>query len=118
MTTNKKIKIIGVGGYARSGKDTFVKIASKILSQNGYTSSKLAFADALKKDFESFIKEKYNIDVWTDDNAEKSLIRPLLVAHGCGKRNQTKGNYWIDKVNDQLNELSNNTPDNHIYFLS
>jgi len=96
--STKKPIVIGVGGLARSGKDTFVKIAKKILKENGYSSIKLAFADELKKEIGLFLKEYYDINSWTDITEEKNLIRPLLVAHGCQKRIQTNGTYWIDKI--------------------
>lgn len=118
--------IIGVGGYARSGKDTFVKVATKILKENGYSCEKLAFADALKNEIGLFIRQYYGIDVWTDINEEKSLIRPLLVAHGCGKRIQTEGKYWVNKIDREIlqicmNSVAFNTPSNlkkHVVFIS
>ena len=91
-----------MGGFARSGKDTFVKIAKKILKENGYSSIKLAFADELKEEIDPFIKEYYGISAWTDVTEEKNFIRPLLVAHGCQKRIQTNGTYWIDKINGEI----------------
>ena len=102
--TNKPI-VIGVGGFARSGKDTFVKIAKKILKESGYSPIKLAFADAVKEDMDAFLKENYNISAWTDDTEEKKIIRPFLVSHGCGKRLQTEGKYWIDKVNQEIERI-------------
>ncbi len=98
---NKPI-IIGVSGFARSGKDTFVKIAKKILKENGYTTQQKAFANELKNDIDDWLKEKYGISAWTDDAEEKKIIRPFLVAHGCGKRFQTKGKCWIDKVDEKI----------------
>ena len=98
LELNKKPIVIGVGGFARSGKDTFVKIARKILSQNGMSSKRLAFADALKEEMDPFLKQHYGISAWTDNTEEKTIIRPFLVAHGCGKRLQTKGKHWIDKL--------------------
>jgi hypothetical protein len=105
MTMTNKPIVIGVGGFARSGKDTFVKIAKKILKENGYTSIKVAFADAVKEDMDTFLKENYNISAWTDDTEDKNIIRPFLVAHGCGKRLQTDGKYWIDKVNEEIERI-------------
>src|SRR5579862_1071633 len=111
--------VVGVGGFARAGKDTFVKVASKILHQNGYTTQKLAFADALKNEIGPFIKEFYGIDVWTDNTDEKTLIRPLLVAHGCQKRVQTNGTYWVEKVDKQIDEIiANKDVSKHIIFVS
>ena len=94
--------VIGVGGLARSGKDTFVKIAKKILKEHGYSSIKLAFADPLKEEIDPFLKQHYNISAWTDDDSEKKIIRRFLVAHGDGKRLNGDGNYWINKINDAI----------------
>lgn len=112
---NDKPIIIGCGGYARSGKDTFVKISKKVLRDNGYTCVKLAFADALKEEIDPFLIEHYGISAWTDDTEEKSIIRPYLVAHGCGKRMVSKGRYWIDKI-DQAIEAIHFTED--VIFIS
>jgi len=101
-TNNKKPLVIGVGGFARAGKDTFVKVATKILNQNGYRCVKLAFADALKSELAPFLKDCYGISAWTDDTNEKSIIRPIMVAHGCQKRIQTNGRYWVDKIDETL----------------
>jgi hypothetical protein len=118
MTAN----IIGVGGFARSGKDTFVGIAKKILAKNGYSSHKVSFADALKQDLEGWLLEKYNISVWTSNDEEKALIRPFLVAHGCGKRIQTQGKYWVDKVDEQIRDFctreSKDKYSQHVFFVS
>jgi hypothetical protein len=94
--------VIGVGGFARSGKDTFVKIARKILKEHGYSSMKLAFADALKEEIDPFLVTNYGISAWTDDTEQKKIIRPFLVAHGCGKRQQTNGQYWVDKIDKEI----------------
>ena len=100
---NKPV-VIGIGGHARAGKDTFVKIAKKILKGNGYSSIRLAFADALKEEIDPFLKEYYGISAWTEDPDEKKIIRPLLVAHGCQKRVQNP-TYWIDKVNEAIETI-------------
>ncbi len=105
MMNNHRPIVIGVGGFARCGKDTFVKVARKILTDNGYSSTKLAFADALKAEIGPFIKEYYGLDVWSDNTEEKTLMRPLLVAHGCQKRIQTNGTYWVDKVDEEIERM-------------
>ena len=104
MSENEKPIVIGVGGFARSGKDTFVKIAKKILKEHGYSSIRLAFADALKEEIDPFLKEYYGISAWTEDTDEKKVIRPLLVAHGCQKRIQNP-TYWIDKLDQAIETI-------------
>jgi hypothetical protein len=100
--SEKFLKVIGLSGLARSGKDTFFSIATKILNEKGYTTKRYAFADALKDDLSKWIKQYYNIDIYNPAKEEKDLIRPFLVAHGCGKRIQTNGTHWVEKIHFEL----------------
>ena len=102
MLESNKPVLIGCGGLAQSGKDTFVKVAKKILKEHGYSSIRLAFADALKEELDPFTKKYYNISVWTNDKKEKELIRRSMVSHGCIMRDIDPA-YWINKI-DQLIE--------------
>src|ERR1035437_1621687 len=104
MNQNEKPIIIGIGGLAMSGKDTFVKIAKKILKDNGYSCIKLAFADALKEELDPFSKEHYGISVWTNDTEEKNLIRRAMVSHGCIMRD-IDPEYWVKKINDDIENI-------------
>lgn len=108
--------VIGVGGFARAGKDTFVKIARNILEKKGYTTHKFAFADTLKVELDPFLKHHYGISAWTENTDEKNIIRPIMVAHGCQKRFQTKGMYWVEQVDRLLNHETTKTID--IAFIS
>jgi len=111
-----KTKYIGVGGLAKAGKDLFCKIAINLLNEKKITSVKFAFADELKDDLDSFLREKYGISSWTYDPKEKELIRGMLVAHGCCKRNQTGGKYWIDKLQDKIYSFGLSLP--QVVFVS
>jgi len=121
LESNNKPIIIGVGGYSRSGKDTFVKIGRKILEQNGYTTSKLAFADELKNEVQQMLDiNHFNLNVKTDDTTEKNKIRPLLVWWGCARRNLGDGKYWVDKIDEQIKHeawVHMNDP-KHVIFIS
>jgi len=50
--------IIGISGYARSGKDLFTSVAQKILKEHKIKSEKFALAYELKNDLKSLIKNK------------------------------------------------------------
>lgn len=89
--------IIGISGYARSGKDTFGLSLQRTLREHNIETEINAFAYALKKDIEEFIFEKFRISSFTKDDQEKFLIRPMLVAYGESKRNQNP-NYWIEQI--------------------
>jgi hypothetical protein len=96
------MKIIGVSGFARSGKDLFTSVAQNILSELGIKSEKYALAYELKNDLKDLIKEKVNIDVFTENTSEKSIIRPLLVAYGDLMRKTSEGKYWTSKVENRI----------------
>lgn len=108
------IKVIGIAGYARCGKDTFVGIAKNILTKNNYTPLRVAFADKLKEESEAMLKaNKFAATVYTEDGDAKKLIRPLLVWWGCQRRYESEGGlYWVDRVDDQLRALAKDMIDN------
>ncbi|HOS15850.1 MAG TPA: hypothetical protein PKX15_02375, partial [Bacteroidales bacterium] len=104
------VHVIGVGGYARSGKDTFVNIAKPILRKNGYFVVQLAFASKLKEEVQKMLNDNgFRTSIYDiEDNHAKELIRPLLVWWGCQRRYETyQGMYWVSKVNSQLEEIAN-----------
>lgn len=118
-----KFTVIGIAGYARCGKDTFCKIASSILSEEGYVVQKLAFADELKKLADPICRELFGISAFTDDTEEKKVIRPGLVWIGCGLRENKDPNIWISKVNGVLEEKYQEFQDagrteRRVYFVS
>jgi hypothetical protein len=99
MSKNKKTIYIGVGGVARAGKNLFCDLLIKQFQQQYNLNAKqYALATELKKDCASFIKEKFNLDVYTDNTEEKKIFRDMLVWYGDAKRKQTNGKYWIQKL--------------------
>lgn len=98
---NKKL-YIGIGGTARAGKDTFCAIAKKQLEAKGLKVKKFALADELKNDLKNFIREKLDMDVYTQITSEKDIIRPILVGYGDSMRKKTQGTYWTDKVSNSI----------------
>ncbi len=92
--------IIGISGFARSGKDTFGLSLQRILKTYSIESEINAFANVLKNDIDQFLIEKFNISAFTKKENEKSLIRPILVAYGESKRKQDP-NYWIDQIKEK-----------------
>ena len=100
------MKVIGVGGFARCGKDTFVKIAINILEKNGYKPLRIAFADVLKQEVQKMLKDnEFDLDVYTIDPAKKEKLRPLLVWWGCARRDsRPDGLYWVDIADMYVDE--------------
>lgn len=102
---NKNTNIIGLSGVARSGKDTFALILSNQLKNRGYRVKTLAIAAPLKDMCADFCKEHLNIDVWSNDDKEKDIIRPFLVWFGDAKRKMSNGRFWIDLANKEINKI-------------
>ena len=75
-------KLIGIAGYARSGKDTFFARSAKYLNDNGFEAKRYAFADALKSEVDSLLTEHTGLSAFTEKDSEKEIVRPLLVTYG------------------------------------
>lgn len=103
--------IVGLCGYARSGKDS---ITSKLVKD--YEFERIAFADILKyemnshmrtlvyedlqarKDIDfSFLKVE-NIDFKTDDSELKPILRPYIIWYGELLRELNGPYYWINRA--------------------
>lgn len=110
----KNIKYIGVAGYARSGKNLFCDIASKQLSENyNLTSKTFALAYELKMECGDFIKEKLNLDVFSEKTEDKNRFRPMLVWYADVKRTESEGRHWLECVNRRMKDA-----DSDIVFIS
>lgn len=93
------MKVIGVSGIARSGKDLFTTVAQDILEKEyKLKTERRALAYELKSELKDLIRDKTGIDVFTEDTAQKNIIRPLLVAYGDVMRKTSEGKYWTSKV--------------------
>ena len=101
--------IIGIGGVARVGKDTFAKFVTEILTFVGTTAQREAFADCLKEDLNPFLLDKTGVNCFTSIQQEKDAIRPLLVEYGKLMRSGTDGKYWISLLSKKVDKnLKNN----------
>ena len=106
--------IIGLTGYAQSGKDTVAKI---LVENYGYT--RIAFADKIR-DFlyetnpmfdaiagePMFVKNKVDRDGW--DEAKKSPhIRRLLQNSGVAARKVFGQDFWVNEVFKSIDATDN-----------
>ena len=92
--------LIGLCGFARSGKDSFANfILEEQESCHTPKAEALSFAYALRKELESFVFSKLGISTFTEDPKEKEIIRPLLVCWGTEViRKRIDKNYWVKEV--------------------
>jgi len=97
--------IIGLCGHARSGKDSFCQLAIPYLSDKGHRSKRVALADELKKDLNTFLIQKVGISPFTQREEEKNLIRPLLVAYGTNLMRSIDEDWWLKKLDKNLEAL-------------
>jgi hypothetical protein len=102
MENSKKICVIGVGGVARAGKDTFVSILIDVLAKNGLKAKRIALADPLKNYCDTFCKDAIGFSSFTQVPEEKNLIRPFLVWFGDAKRKQTNGKFWTNLAEQNI----------------
>jgi hypothetical protein len=93
---------IGIGGVARSGKDSFANNLLEILKENNFKVIKSSLAEPLKHDCKEFISSKLNLDVWTDKTEEKAIFREMLVWYGKVKRQQSEGQYWTNLLTKRV----------------
>lgn len=92
------MKVIGVVGYARAGKDTYCGIARSILVDNGYKVKQYSFAEQLKKEVEPFLRDTCKCNVWTTDSEVKKDIRDFLVWYGTTWWRKRDPKRWIRNV--------------------
>lgn len=95
-------KIIGISGYARSGKDTFYSRSALHLKSRKLDAVRYAFADALKEELDVLLKEHVGISAFSEKDKEKEIIRPLLVTYGTELRRKLNPNCWIEKIQDRV----------------
>ena len=88
--------LIGLCGYARSGKDSVADC------MKGF--KKLAFATALKREVQRMLDVSSEKGGSVVDDKDKAKYRPMLVAWGQIKRN-IKPDYWIRKLATTYNRV-------------
>lgn len=104
MTPMNKKLVVFCSGYARSGKDTVARSILNFCSTKKIKAKIYSFAKALKEDLRPLIKEKFNIDTFTEDGFEKNLIRPILISYGNAARELTCGKYWWSIVKKEIDD--------------
>lgn len=89
--------ILGFAGKARAGKDTLFQILSQELFDIHLR--RISIGDYIRNDLNSLpIPNLYSLS-----SEEKEIWRPLMVAYGVSQRNTTKGRYFIEIAEANIN---------------
>ena len=103
------MRLVGISGLARSGKDSIYLKCEPILKNMGYSVKRVAFADCLKSECDELLSKYTGISAFTENTEEKEIIRPLLVTYGTHIRRKLNKNCWIDKIDEMVkNFISEN----------
>lgn len=95
--------MIGIGGLARSGKDTLAKHLSDIISKNMDVEVKiLSFADQIKWQVKDICNDNYGISPYTDNTEEKKIVRDILVCHGETMKRLHGETIWADLIINKI----------------
>ena len=93
--------LIGICGFARSGKNALASILQHILEEQNSNAKVASFAYYLKKDIDSFLRSRLDISAFTEDPREKEIIRPLLVCWGTKIiRDKIDKDYWVRQMHN------------------
>ena len=95
---NPEYQVIGLCGYAGSGKDLFYQL----LSQKMGDLRREALAAQLKSEMSDDLIKSHNIDIFNCEREEKDSVRHLLVEYGTKKRRKTNGRHWVEKLNKKI----------------
>ena len=109
------MKILGISGLARSGKDSFYELCKPLLNREGIKHRRMAFADELKEEADTILSKYAGISAFTENSEEKKMIRPLLVTYGTHIRRKINPNCWIEKIQEKLKTQK---VDNELVFVT
>lgn len=92
------MKIIGLTGVAKAGKDTFYR--GLVSAYPNMHFARLSVGDIIRAKLCDFIFNETGITVWSCTPQEKELIRPILAWYGDVKRKQSQGRFFLDRIEE------------------
>lgn len=96
--------IIGITATKRSGKDSLCKGMIDVFADKGILAKRYAFADELKKELNPLFLLNSGVSAFTEDEVEKELVRPTLIAYGTGFWRKKDPYHWLKKVESAIQE--------------
>ena len=101
--------MIGIAGIARSGKDSLAKELKKLIEKDHDVDVKIIhLADRLKSDLDKLISCNFNFNVFTENDNEKELMRPILVAYGEAMKEKWGKKVWLKKIRKRNVQMGKN----------
>ena len=98
---------IGIAGAARAGKDTLCRALIREFNMIKMNAVRKSIAgDAVKADLTDVLRNKFNLDAFTENSEEKEFMRPFLVEYGKMQRKKTEGRYFIDHFESKPNVVN------------
>jgi len=98
------MKLIGICGLARCGKDSFYNLSKPFFDAIDKKHKRYAFADSLKQESNELLTKYVGISAFTEKQAEKEIIRPFLVTYGTHIRRKLNPNCWVDKIREDVSK--------------
>lgn len=94
-----------ISGVARSGKSTFSRSTVRYFNSLGIRTKEYSFASELKKECDLFTLLNFGISAFTENDAEKKIIRPLLLCVGTQIWRNLDVDHWIKKVDAAIEDF-------------
>lgn len=104
--------VIGLAGFAQSGKDTLFHCLNKH-GKGNYR--RYAFADALKDQLADRVKSEFGWDIYNLTKEQKDIVRPLMLELGAGKRKEDPL-HWVNILYTKIleDQIAAKTPFNAV----
>jgi len=100
--------MIGISGVARAGKDTLAKYLKSIIEREMKCDVEIVhLADKLKSDLDKLISCNFNFQVFSENDQEKQLMRPILVSYGEAMKKKWGKDVWMKKLHEEIKSRKN-----------
>jgi len=97
--------MIGIGGLARSGKDTLASNLAEIIKEDWKIDVQIfSLADSLKEKINPFINKEFGISAFSEDTEDKKIIRPMLVAYGESMKTKYGQDVWYSELSNNIEQ--------------
>lgn len=75
MSEKQQPFVVGIGGFKRTGKDTFARVVADVAKSRGFAVATIAFADPLRRAAAAAAAYGVDVSIFTDD-ARKETVCP------------------------------------------